>query len=320
MDVCQLKPDSDIAHWVPISRDRFESATRRKYPWYRRLAEPIRPNAVVCDGASGTDKKAGQYAVCTNCNNPVQIVGLYSNSIRPYGRHLSHMLPDIADYDQVERDQCFYYKPLGLRDSDRRAVIGRQTQIALKILIDNFDHVVALLKQDTGILFSEKLLGGMLERFKAERGYLYPGTTVLNIPWMFAYFSDSNSLWWQYCRDRSGLPNEISTALPHVQRETGGDSQSPTTRFIPRSNVRSTQGWEEMAFHFTKHRRPTTGEGRENMTMVISHGDGSNDRDIAFRLIEFNFEKFQNLTQIGARRNNLLALAREKLGDLLCDV
>ncbi len=304
MDICQLHPDADPADWVGIERGSFEKATRCRYPWYRPRVAP-----------------EGQYAVCSHCDNPVQIVGLYSTSGKPYGRHLSHALPDLAGYDQAERDACLYYKPRTVAAGKRRPVSGKRRRKILRLLIEHFDHVVALLKQDTGVLFSQRHLAGMLDRFRGELDNALGWATTLNIPWIFAYFSHSNSLWWQYCRDDSGLPGQIVAALPHVRSEAGGSAQAPTTRFIPMADGGPAGTRQELAFYFTDHRMPAGGDGRESMAMVIWYGEEGMHRDLVTRVIEFDFLRFQALMKSGGpRRDDLLELARDKLGDLLGDV
>lgn len=314
MDVCQLKPDTPQEDWVPVERDRFELATRRQYPWYRPVANGGASLGIAAYG----DRETGQYAVCPVCDNPIQIVGLYSaKQGTPYGRHLSHAVPDLADFDQIERDGCNLYKPLKLAKTALKPAIDRQGQRALRNLIETFDLVVALLKHDTGILFSEKLLGRMLERFRDERGYLYRGANALNIAWMFAYFSDSNSLWWQFCRDDSGLPHEIAMALPKARRTAGG-LQMRTTQFTPESDGKPTASLEKLDFCFVKH-RPVNGSEPENMTMLISYGDGRGKvRDIVSRRIDFDYGALGKMIRSGTKRKpELVELARDKLGDLL---
>lgn len=314
MDICALRPKVQVQDWLRIERDTFEQTTRRQYPWYR----PLTNANATSTGDTHVRRETGQYAVCPNCNNPVQIIGLYSASIKPYGRHLSHDIADLADYDQAERDNCFYYKPLKLTKSSLKPAMDQQAQRALTVLVEEFDRVVALLKRDTGILFSPRLLGGMLDRFRAERGYLYKGTTVLNIPWMFAYFSDSNSLWWQYCRDDSGLPQAIRNALSQIRHETGRNPRTPTTRFLPKADGARTLSLEKLNVCFIKHRHPNANEP-ENMTMLVSHADGlQEERDLVVRRIDFDVQAFQDLFQSDAQRQtDLLKLARDKLGDLI---
>lgn len=66
MDVYKLRIEDTESK--TIDKDRFESETFRREPWYQ-------------PGSAG---KLAQFAVCPACDNPVQLVGLYelSNSER----------------------------------------------------------------------------------------------------------------------------------------------------------------------------------------------------------------------------------------------
>lgn len=59
MDVYKLRIEDTESK--TIDKDRFESETFRREPWYQ-------------PGSAG---KLAQFAVCPACDNPVQLVGLY---------------------------------------------------------------------------------------------------------------------------------------------------------------------------------------------------------------------------------------------------
>lgn len=51
-------------------------------------------------------------------------------------------------------------------------------------MIEQFDRVVYILEKETQLVLSENALRGMLQRYKGERGYLYTGATLRNVPWI----------------------------------------------------------------------------------------------------------------------------------------
>ncbi|EPI1374170.1 hypothetical protein ACS4RM_005015, partial [Pseudomonas aeruginosa] len=167
MDVYKLKPEETDER--PIERERFEEETRRQEPWFST-------------SENGTE---GHFAVCPACDNPVQIIGLYhlpANVARPYGRHYARSVRDLAEADEEARENCPYFKPRVHQKTERKASVNGTPLKILKILIEQFDRVIYLLRKELGVNISQNLAIRMLEQYRRERGYLYTGATLTNIP------------------------------------------------------------------------------------------------------------------------------------------
>lgn len=54
----------------------------------------------------------------------------------------------------------------------------------------------------------------MLQRYKGERGYLYTGATLRNVPWIFAYMSDATRLFGQKVIGNAELVKAIAAEVP----------------------------------------------------------------------------------------------------------
>ena len=82
-----------------INEENFYLATRERKPY-------------VVD--SGGVKSF--YAVCPECDNPIQLIGLLrrqqdSLPRRPYGRHIGHDVPGVAVYDEDAYLSCPFSIP-----------------------------------------------------------------------------------------------------------------------------------------------------------------------------------------------------------------
>ena len=65
------------------------------------------------------------YAVCPECDNPIQLIGLNRRELdaghrRPYGRHVGHDVPRVAVYDETAYLECSYSNPGYHRDPGSR--------------------------------------------------------------------------------------------------------------------------------------------------------------------------------------------------------
>ena len=296
MDVYKLRPeDAGSQH---IDREVFEAQTLRDKPWYRQ-------------NGKGEDV---QYAVCPACDNPIQIIGLYRLPPRvnnPFGRHTGQSVSDLAELDPEERDNCPYFKPRPREKSARRSSLTPVSKKILGTLIEQFDRVVYLLRKQTDIQFSRNLLRKMLETYRAEKGYLYTGATLLNVPWIFAYMSDSQSIVGQYLREDSDP--DLILAIQDL---------APTAMISDDRQIRpKAKGFLSLGICFIHHRESKDrddGGLMESMKMVVSTDP---DHWVYQKVIPFDHQEFQRLIQIpdekARRQMDLVGMAREALGDLL---
>lgn len=105
MDVYKLRIEDTESK--TIDKDRFESETFRREPWYQ-------------PGSAG---KLAQFAVCPACDNPVQLVGLYElppNVKNPFGKHATKSIRGIAPFDSEARNDCPYFQPRQHKKTERK--------------------------------------------------------------------------------------------------------------------------------------------------------------------------------------------------------
>lgn len=264
MNACKLSAD-DMA-WRPLNRNDFEASTRKKNPYYQ-------------SNRKGEDV---QYAICPDCNNPIQIIGLYrklKHSPKPYAKHYPHDVAGLADYDQEAFDCCSLAHPQGnlSRESRRQPNDARENRI-LTILCDYFDQIAYLFMKQTGISMSRALARSMLDTYLGGEGYRYTGASPVNVPWIFWYMSHGQNLYGKIIPDED-LRAAIREACPSVHFTA--DNQLQSKSFV------------EPRFWITKHRqsRDENNSLKESMELVISEGK----REIFRKKIDFDYEWFANL-------------------------
>lgn len=303
LDVYKLRPAHQTAKL--IERSRFERETQSKSPWYR-------------ERASG---EKSQFAVCPACDNPIQLIGLYRlppGVKHPFGKHTTHAVPGLANIDDEAREGCPYFKPRKHNKSDRKQRFEGVPRKVIELLVDQFDRVEYILRRQTGIKFSQRALRHMLRSYDGERGHLYMGATLRNVPWIFAYMSDSTGLYGQVIKNEAMR----SAILAHVPNATFDDNH----RLLARPDARKRRHFD-IAVCFVGHDTVKSEEGQVYETMKMSVSvrwdreidvESFYEEDIVF---EYDFfERLLNLSPERAKKNRdmrLVEIASEILGHWL---
>ena len=287
-----------------ITVEHFEADTGKRWPFYQQ------------DG-----DKEQHFAVCPACNNPIQILGLYQKtgvSEGPFAKHYPKSVPDLAIYSQDDYDYCPYAAPrLPDRQSRRRAQgisdLGRQI---LKQICSEYDRIIYVLEQDSGLVISDKLASVMLEVYLTGRGHEYRGASLMNIPWILGYMSNAHSLIYRWVRKDSEL-HQVLARLPGIKLQ-------PARRDA--FKIDPAKGYVSLSLCFIHHR--FLGDGRENMKMLVSKADVANaftsdERDqVCLVTLEFEHDRYQKLIATPAERayrprQGLNELARTLINPIL---
>ena len=268
MRVVKIYADSNMTY--PVDLDVFEKITDRKKPWYQ---------------GAGSPRNKSQFAVCPSCDNPVQLVGLYINTPearQPYARHTGKRIDGFPFFDPVRYKTCDHILAKQPRfskeDKQPDSPVARKI---LKIVKENFDRVIYIIRRDTGVNISRALAEKMLESYLGERGHLYRGATLTNIPWIVAYMSDSQSLFGQYIASNTELRQAIIKHAPKIALSK--DDQ-----------IRGAEGhFAELDVCFIHHRfSKKDGDIIQTMKMRITKG---HQQQICEQKITFDLKKFERL-------------------------
>lgn len=302
MDVYKLRIEHTAAK--TITRDTFEAETRCREPWYQDSA----------------GNKRSQFAVCPACDNPIQLIGLYelpANVSKPFGRHKETGIQGLAPGNPEARENCPYFNPRQHNRAERKEGFDGIPRKILMLLIEQFDRVVYIIEKQAKVEFSAKALKGMLDRYKGERGYMYTGATLRNVPWIFAYLSDATDLFAQKVVGNAELSNAILNYAPEARINEYG-------RVSLNERPGEKKPFVDLKMSFIHHRMTkNTEEGGlvETMEMVVSRPKDRDFVNIHQQVIEFDHNWFENLIQLPAdherRRLDRVALAKQALGSLL---
>lgn len=295
MNICKLHTDDSEV--IPIDKKLIESRTEKDEPYYPTNFSSL----------SDSEKaKVTPFAVCPNCDNPIQIIGLYKklqNTDKPYGKHYGNSVKGLASYDAEAYEYCGLAGPKKWHKSSRKTHLGEMENDILRQLAEHFDRAIYIISQETGIVISKKLAEKMLNTYLAYEGFLYRGATRLNAPWILAYMSNSQPLFGQVIRD--GDLKEKLKGLPNIIFNERGQLKNKEGEFV---NIKFC-----FMHHETVERDNKT---IEVMKFVVSAIDENNQihRVLTKEIIiePIKFQKLKNIPPEKAKRNEeLLALGKE---------
>jgi len=191
----------------PVDTETVVRVLKRHEPWYRR-------------NRSGDLR---YFAVCPKCENPIQLVNV-TGQMNPdgpqYGKHESKGIDGFEFFDGDLLRTCpFVTKNANPQKTDRHPLSETSRRI-IRIAVENFDHIVRILRKEFGFNF-KALASNMLDDWFSARAYNYNGANLENIPWMIAYFSRSTNLYGQFLTD-DRLIGAIRSKVPHVANRADG--------------------------------------------------------------------------------------------------
>ncbi|GHV48400.1 hypothetical protein FACS189499_07750 [Clostridia bacterium] len=187
-----LNPIFDIS--LPV----FEKETGGIFPYYQKNA----------------NNESVQYAVCPQCNNHIQLIGLYNkskNTDNPFGKHHLKNVSGFAPPDFEAYKNCIYADVIRqFRIDDRKAVLDEYSREIYYTLREQFDRVVYVLRKVCSIYTSDDFAKTLLEDFISTRGWLYPGITISNLPYVFRYLAFSKPINGRFIKKNSEIYSALS--------------------------------------------------------------------------------------------------------------
>lgn len=300
MDVYKVKVEDTTS--TKITAENFERDTLKSPPYYQ---------------AGKAEGEPSHFAVCPACDNPIQVIGLYkklAHTPKPYGRHHTRSVANLAEYDQESYDFCPYSNPD--RKPDRAA---RRTQVRglpekiLNLLVENFDSVIYMIEQSIGIKIGDGLAKRMLLSYRDEQGHMYKAATLLNIPWIFAYMANAKSITRQRVFNNPELLVKLREALPIAAIDREGKLEG----VLKPANDKD---YLDINVSFIHHRIVQTDRTiNETMKMVVFTHRGKQVITLHEQLIPFATDHFLALINVPLerayrpRQDTLVPLARQIL-------
>lgn len=175
-----------------ISKEEFEKYTKSQFPFKQNIGGKI------C-----------YYATCPECENPIQIRGLYTSE-RKYGAHTGK---NIIGFNPFNYENYIYcpraVKGKHVKKEERKKVSSKKDIAVYNTLRDNFDLAVSYAKKHLGYFISDDEAKKCLETYYESQGWLYPHSTVNNIPFMLFYLQPAINPYGLLIRKGSELEKAI---------------------------------------------------------------------------------------------------------------
>ncbi|WP_156526624.1 hypothetical protein [Cupriavidus gilardii] len=253
MNVFKLLPGNNDTI-ILSSDDVFHAKTGKRAPWYQR----------------GADGKTRHYAVCPECENPVQIVNLdvetrvhEDGRVLPlYAKHAGRDIPGIADYNKDRYEDCSLANPTSFNGREKRGATSKTTTEILQLLIDLPDVVLLFIEKFLEARVPDSVFESMLKSFRDQQGYLYRAVTTSNLPFALLYMCGSQDPFFCIAKDNSPLALAVQKSCcfeyshGRIKRRKGSKGQ--------------------LRFYVTEHEiRAGEGSGcnAQRMTLVIEEID-----------------------------------------------
>ncbi|MDR1703900.1 MAG: hypothetical protein LBS19_04340 [Clostridiales bacterium] len=273
MDVFKVQVSSQRK--IPITQENFTRETGEKPPYV----------------ASNDSGGKSFFAVCPECENPIQIIGIYKNTpesgTTPYGRHYPKSVPKLAEYNHPDYLDCSYSNPKWKKGSLKRHHGSRVAQNTLRVLREQFDRVIYCLSKDVDMYISYNTAEAMLRGYIANEGWLYRNATMNNLPWAFGEAESALPLFGRKIVRGSDLHHSLSENCPEVEFVDAD-------KYV---KVTSKQGeYIRLYYVLTNHRKEVTGEHlNESIDLWVYRGSAPDIETVYHKTIQIRTEYFFNL-------------------------
>ena len=251
------------------------------------------------------------YAICPQCDNPIQLIGLYKQiKVSPYGKHYPHSIP-LAAYNQQAYEYCPYHNKHYVFDKNVRK--RQLTEFEKNIYVtarENFDSAIYILSQQLNIKVTMRMAEDILRSYTVHEAWMYPWATLNNIPWMLGYFLPARSLYKQLIKTDSELYQAIQNNCPKAEFDQ--------SQYYKDYSVLNKTGWPGIMSTMILHNREVVDDTVKETIVHNVFWDNDNNQSIYRKELEIDEKYFLNLINSEKRYRNeqLLELAHICMPDL----
>ena len=234
------------------------------------------------------------YAVCPECENPIQIIGLFKNTIeagrKPYGRHHKGDIPGLSKYSEQDYLDCPYSSPNWKKPLEKRRPGSRISKEVLRLMYEQFDRVIYVLSKDIEVKISKPMAGQMLKHFMNHKAWLYRMASLNNLPWVLGETLPATSLYGQWILRDGELRNVIAA---QCSAALFGETISPL--YV---QLRQQPGeYLNIQFFFFNHKKELDIDG-EHLFESIDFEVTSGTKSIYRKTIQIRTDYFLNLINL----------------------
>jgi len=296
----KFKVQCGVSRVYNVSIDNFIAATGEKEPFVG-------------------EKPGGEfscYAVCPACENPIQLIGLYKNTVeggkKPYGRHNKGSVPRLAVYNEADYLDCLYSNPNKKNTNLYRSPDSGIPKKVVELLFSQFDRIIYILSKDIDMRISYETARRMLEIYMANEGYRYRVATLYNIPWVLGEVQRALPMFGRKILKDSELHRQLKDKVKDIDFV-----EKDTDKYV---QVRHKQGsYLDLHFLICNHNHHKNGEDedKENMQETVDlwvfQGSSTNIETVYRKTIVINTDYFINLVlkEDAYRNMELLKIAAE---------
>lgn len=168
-----------------------------------------------------TEKKKTRYfAICPECNNPIQIINLFvdreldenKNKKPMHGKHQQHDIPGLADYSQEAYDSCPLRRKTKFGSKERHTSKKRANEIVE--FVKKYPEIIhESIRIITGINVSKDKFRKMVDGFMKAEGYYYRYVSKHNLPFSFLNIQEQTPLYYDYLNKKSFLYKKLLKAF-----------------------------------------------------------------------------------------------------------
>lgn len=246
----EFKVKTGLSEKFEVTRENFEEQTRGLKGYTAR----------------GKDGVKRHFGICPACDNPVQLIGLYTklkNTDHPYGKHYNRNVDHVAVHNQQNYVLCPYASHSRTVTKDmRKEELTDYERGIYDTVRKYFDLAIYLLQEDTGIYISQSFAREMLDYYIAGSGHMYYHATPYNIPWMLMYFMTARPLYGRLIRKGSPLFGHLQERKEVKLEESGLEGY-----YI----VKSSGGYLNLRFEMLFHDRSVVDDVvKESIALYIA--------------------------------------------------
>ncbi|HBC3519746.1 TPA: hypothetical protein ACVU5C_004781 [Vibrio parahaemolyticus] len=261
---------------IKLTLTEYEKQTKREYPYCQKKDNDIK-----------------SYALCPDCNNPIQLVNRYSKTTKSntlYARHVLGSVAGIANYSQTNYDNCELKNPTRFDEKIRRKP-GKKTN-SLKLMFEqHIDLIISQLEKQLPIKLSDNTIKSMIADFIKNKGYEYRAVNVYNMPLAFAYLTEAQDLYGCF------IKNPTMAAGIKMHSQAFETSITKYKNFV----IKRVKPAFKLRFFFSNHQIPTNNNtvSEEQITLNIIEYDESidNSRTLYTQNISIDKTMFFNTLQ-----------------------
>lgn len=296
-----LYSSSEMPHF--ISENEFEKHTKGEEPFIQKV-----------DGVNR------YFATCPECENPIQLKGLYTSE-RKYGAHTGKSIKGLNPFNYMNYICCpRAVKGRHLPRESRKEIVSPKDIAIYNTVRDDFDLIVSFARKHLGFYITNTAAKRCLEHYYASQGWLYPHSTVNNIPFVLFYLGDNFNPHGLLVKKNSKLEKAVLNVADFKLVQTKGNLNKHYNKLLPNSDE-----YMILTMMLWNHRFAEKDDGmlNESISIEICKDISQNyDRhdwetllNITIKLPEHEFVRFIN-SKNTYRDNDLLTFAQNLMKPL----